>query len=449
MKRSILRVRKILPLTLIVFVLSIIIASVGTASPTPIITQTSSTTTVYLDPPTINGTAIGVGNTVTVSVMIRDAPDMMAWQAGMIFNPDVLECTGFYEGEFLKNVGPTQWITPAGKPPFNNTAGVINTHGCTLQLPSPGQQMPYASGNGRLAYANFTVIALGVSDLHLKDVKPSSWKYVGTTATKIKIPTNIIDIYTVVVGTTSHTVAIVSNSTGTDRVEIGTELVEIGSGFSGHSFNLALKEISFNVTGPYLGFSQVTIPKALLIADPPRVWTPVVNGTRLGTEERTVTENDTHTSIYFTYVLGVNNVHITARFMPSTISIALSEDSIPRGSSVTLSGNVTAADNTMRENVNVTIQSRKKGDEEWALIGNTTTDSNGIYSYDWKPNATGTYDVKASWEGDEETLGDESDVQTLKVKGEPGFPLWIVIVAVVAIIVIAAVAVYFVKFRKK
>jgi len=423
-------------------VLSIVIVSAGTASSTPVIAQTNPTTTIYLDSPTVNGTAIGVNNTVTVNIHIHDAPNIQGWQAGMIFNPDLLNCTGFFEGKFLSDfAGPLGIYRINGT--IDNTAGVITAYSRTLL----GEY--YASGSGQLANATFKVKAPGVSDLHLRDVKVSCWEYVAPgVAEKVMIPANIIDVYTVIVDTTSHTVITVSNSTGTDRVEIHGTWVELGSNFTGHTYDPDLKEISFNVTCPYPSFSNVTIPKGLLRTEPPYVWTPVINDRRLGIGERVIAENETHTSIYFTYDFGINTVHVTSRFMPSTILIALSEDSISLGESVTMSGSVTAADDTVRANVNVTIQFMKSGAEKWTLLDTVETGSNGNYDYDWTPNETGTYKVKASWEGDEFTLGHESEVKTLEVKGATVFPLIYVIAAVVAIIIIAAVVVYFVKIRK-
>jgi len=432
---------KILLPTLLVLTLSIVMVLAGTASPTPVIAQTNPTTTIYLDPSTVNGTAIGVNNTVTINIRIRDAPNIQGWQAGMIFNPDLLNCTGFFEGKFLSDfAGPLGIYRINGT--IDNTAGVITAYSRTLL----GEY--YASGSGQLANATFKVKAPGVSNLHLRDVKVSSWEYVDTTPEKVKIPTNIIDVYTVIVDTTSHTVITVSNSTGTDRVEIHGTWVELGSNFTGHTYDPDLKEISFNVTCPYPSFSNITIPKVLLRAEPPRVWTPVINDRRLGIGERVIAENETHTSIYFTYSFGINIVQVTSRFMPSTISITLSEDSISLGESVTMSGSVTAADDTTRANVNVTTQFMKSGAEKWTLLDTVETGSNGVYDYDWTPDETGTYKVKASWEGDEFTLGHESEVKTLEVKGAAVFPLTYVIAAVVAIIIIAAVVVYFVKIRK-
>ncbi len=417
MKKKMMR-KSLLP-TLLVFILSVIIVSVGTASPTP-----NSTTTVYLDPPTINGTAIGVGNTITVNINIRGAPNVYGWQAGLTFNATILNCTGFSEGEFLSDVGDTYWFPEA----INNTAGVIDAHGSMLL----GEIT--ASGDGRLAYLTFKVKATGISDLHLRDVVLADWVKVDTDWEKVVIPFNIVDVYTAVVDTTHYKVVTVSNSTDQDAL--------YDSGLYDHAFNSTLKEVSFKVTGPHPAFSNVTIPKTLLSPpELPYVWGVIIDGISMS---RTVTENETHTFIYFTYSEGIHNVHITTRFMSSTISMTLSSTSITLGSDVTISGAI----DPLRPGVNVTILYRLSGETDWTFLANVTTDQNGNYSYTWTPETTGTYEVKASWEGDEETLGHESDVQTLTVKGAAGIPLEIVVAAVVAIIIIAAIVVYFVKIRK-
>jgi len=320
------------------------------------------------------------------------------------------------------------------------------------------------------------------------------------------------------------------------------------------NFSQSLKQISFNATSGASGFCNVTIPKTLLNISIPEVrWKVIIDGRLLSTEERTVTENETHTSIYFTYTHGTHRVQITTR-MSSTISIAfssasitvgsnitisgsitaenltgrpnvtvtihyrlsggvdwdtlatrktdpnsnynylwtpdaagtyevmaswdgddatfgnqsnvltlavkwtstllmaLSSDSITLGDNVTISGNVTANDptNPLRPNVNVMIQCKVSGAETWTWLANVTTDSDGIYSYVWTPDAAGTYEVMASWDGDDATFGNQSHMLTLTVQEAPaGIPLTVVVAAVVAIVIIAAaIVVYFVRFRK-
>ncbi|MGQ9460260.1 MAG: Ig-like domain repeat protein [Candidatus Bathyarchaeaceae archaeon] len=380
MKKNVLSIGKIIVSTLLVLVFSIV-----TVLPIPVVTGADSNTTVYLDTPTINGTVIG--QEFNVSIMIRDADRIDGWAAGMIFNATLLNCTGFFEGEFLKNVGTTKWQ----KGTINNTVGEIGGHACLLWGVPPGV---YASGDGRLAYLTFKVKAAGVSDLHLRDV------VVGRELSEI--PVNIIDVYTAIVGTTPHTVVTVSNSTG--------KTGWYHSGFYAHAFNPTFKMFSFNVTSPKPSFSNVTIPKVLLPPpEPPIEWKVVIDGDFV---DRTVTENSTHTSIYFTYSLGIHKVQITPR-MRSTISIALSSNLILPEENVTISGNIIAED-TVRQNVSVTIFYRPS-DGTWNTLDVVKTDLDGNYTYSWKPEAAGTYEVMTRWEGDENTLGDESNVLSLTV----------------------------------
>ena len=371
-----LMIKKNLLPTLLVLVLIMIMVPSGRTSSTSTATQTNSATMVYIDPPTIIG--VTVGEEFTVNISISNANDVSSWQAGLIFNPDLLECTSFKEGEFLKDIASTWWFPGV----IDNTAGVAAAHGCGFYYDNR------SSGDGRLAYANFKVKAPGTSDLHLRDVMVLGGA-----------PVNIIDVYTVA----PHTVVTVSNSTGRTGA--------YHSGFYDHAYNPTLKELSFKVTGPYPGFSNVTIPKDLF-------WIAhvIIDGTKLGTEERIITENATHTSVYFTYSLGIHEIRITSR-MASSILMTPSSTSITLGSSVTISGNITAEDpdNPRRPNVTVTIQYKPSGAPSWDTVDTVKTDSNSNYTYTWTPETGGTFEVRTRWEGDEDTIEAESDVLALIV----------------------------------
>lgn len=268
-----------------------LVFSVILALPVPSVAQTNPKMTVYLDPPTIEGAA--VGEEFMVSIMIRDAASIDAWQAGLIFDASLLYCTGFYEGEFLRSVGSTWW--KAGT--IDNTAGVVSAHACGLWEGT-------ASGGGQLAYLTFKVKAPGLSDLHLRDVKVQSGLFI--------IPTNIIDVYTVVVDAAPHRVVTLSNSTGLTGW--------YHSGFYAHAYNHTLKELSFNVTGPNPGFSNVTIPKTLLNVSTLDEWKVLVDGILV---DRTITENATPTSIHFTYTFGIHEIRITTYPFIGTIRVGI------------------------------------------------------------------------------------------------------------------------------
>jgi len=391
LKKSVLWTRKGLVPTLFVLVLNIIIVPVGMALTIPVVAQASSTPTVYINPPTINGTLID--QEFTVNISIRDSYQITAFGVGITFNPSLLNCTGIFQGDFLKKVGTTMWSPGT----IDNTAGVIEQSACLFQDPAL-----YASGDGQLANVTFKVKALGVSDIHLRDVEVikvgGEW-----------IEFNILDIFTVTQVTPPETVVTVSRN-------CTSYLRTVHSGLSNHAFNELNKEISFNVTVPPLpglvsGSSNVTIPKALLSLEPSHSWGVIIDSRLLNPSEITVTENTTHTFVYFMYDAGIHYVQITTRILISTISISLSSTVIALGSDVTISGDI----DPVRQNVNVTILYKPSGETSWTTLGTNLTDSNSHYSYTWTPTEAGTYEIKASWDGDSDTFGAESIVETLEV----------------------------------
>jgi len=425
-KYNILRTRKRQLLALSPFILIIVIALAGAVSSLPQVTQSASTTTVYLDPPTINGTV--VGQEFTVDINIRDAIDVYSWQAGLLFENTVLNCASFEWGEFLSDVaGALGTFQIEGT--INNTVGEVVAYGETLLGPEEK-----ASGDGKLISFNFTVIASGVSDIHLRDVLVS--ERVGTDIRMVAA--NIIDVYTVVLNTTSHKVVTTSNSTDST--------LKYHSGFSDHTFSQADEEISFKVTSPHSGFCEIKVPKTLLSVTTLDKLRVIVDNVPLGTQQRTVTENTTHYSVYFTYVAGIHVIDVASReVLTSTISATLSSTSIDVGSDITISGDI----DPVRENVTVTIQYKKSGDVAWTTLTAVKTDSNSHYSHTWTPEKSGTYEIKATWTGDANTEGDESNVQTVTVKGPPaGIDPYILAAAAVGIIAVIAIVVYFVKIRK-
>jgi hypothetical protein len=80
----------------------------------------------------------------------------------------------------------------------------------------------------------------------------------------------------------------------------------------------------------------------------------------------------------------------------SSISCSASPSSILVGSSTTISGFLSPA----IADADVTLSYRLSGGI-WSSMQTVSTTSLGSYSYDWTPTSAGTYEVKASWSGDE------------------------------------------------
>ncbi len=135
------------------------------------------------------------------------------------------------------------------------------------------------------------------------------------------------------------------------------------------------------------------------------------------------------------FALRVNSV-ITLSVDPTTITV---------GESITVSGSI----DPIRENVTVTIWHRT-GQGTWITLTTVTTDENSQYSHVWTVDTIGTYEVKASWLGDENTAPAESNVQTITVEEAPSGVPWELYVAAAGVTaaIIAAIAFYFLKIRR-
>jgi len=126
----------------------------------------------------------------------------------------------------------------------------------------------------------------------------------------------------------------------------------------------------------------------------------------------------------------------------SNITVNTNRTTATLGSNITISGTI----DPPRFGVNVTIQYNLNG--TWNVIAIVTTDSNSNYSYTWQPLETGTYQIMASWQGDEATTADSETVTvTIEPKEEilPDFTIYITIAAVVTLIIVGAL----IYLRKK
>ncbi|MFQ6074307.1 MAG: Ig-like domain-containing protein [Candidatus Bathyarchaeia archaeon] len=94
----------------------------------------------------------------------------------------------------------------------------------------------------------------------------------------------------------------------------------------------------------------------------------------------------------------------------SAISLALSTSYVVQGGTVTVSGQLSPSGS----NKTVTIYVRKTG-SQWSVLGTALTDSDGKFSFVWIPRSASTYYIRASWSGNAEYAGADSDIRTLMV----------------------------------
>jgi hypothetical protein len=122
----------------------------------------------------------------------------------------------------------------------------------------------------------------------------------------------------------------------------------------------------------------------------------------------------------------------------SSISLSVSSPFLIEGSSVVLSGVVSAA--SSGDVVTIYLRSENSS---WTVLGTATCGANGQYSYEWKPESAGAYYVRAGWSGDTNHAGADSNVSSFRVFSSSLVLLGIMMIALVAI----AVVVYAVSRR--
>lgn len=119
-------------------------------------------------------------------------------------------------------------------------------------------------------------------------------------------------------------------------------------------------------------------------------------------------------------------------------------ETLTLGEETTISGTATPA----YAGMSITIQQRLIDAPSWTTIGTTTTDSEGRFAYNWKPEEAGTYEIRAAWLGDSSTFPSESDPQQVTVKEPPPQLIVPYLVGAAIAIVLIAVVVYFLRIRK-
>jgi len=147
-----------------------------------------------------------------------------------------------------------------------------------------------------------------------------------------------------------------------------------------------------------------------------------------------------------------NTVTVSVNKRTSTISLSAQPGNVTAGSGVTIS--VAVAPKPVRP-PEITISYRLAGGN-WAILQTLTTDIDGARTFTWTTSTRGSYELKASWSGDEDYAGAESSISTVEVTGEapppdqPGIMDYLpYIVAAVAIVAAIGVAIYFLKFKKR
>jgi hypothetical protein len=134
-----------------VFILSMAMASVGTASP--------GEPVIRLEP---HDNAAGVGETFTVNITvtgITEEESLYGWECSKItFNPGIINVVNVTEGPFLRETGYSTYFTKK----IDNTTGTVKVLGVISELPFPPTG---ANGSGTLATIIFEAVGQGATGL--------------------------------------------------------------------------------------------------------------------------------------------------------------------------------------------------------------------------------------------------------------------------------------------
>lgn len=154
------------------FMLTITLTSVGTASPADV--------KIAVDPPKVND--VEPGNTFTVNItanniVISELVDelcngLIGWDVKLKFNSKILNIVEVTEGPFLKTVrNETTWEVGYQEPSIDNDEGILTIGNTFLpEFPSEG-----ATGSGTLATITFDVVSRGSTSLSLETTILYTW----------------------------------------------------------------------------------------------------------------------------------------------------------------------------------------------------------------------------------------------------------------------------------
>ena len=129
----------------------------------------------------------------------------------------------------------------------------------------------------------------------------------------------------------------------------------------------------------------------------------------------------------------------------SSITVDVEPQNVTVGSNVTICGTI----NPMRENVNVSVQISRANETGIVFNATVKTDAGGSYVYVWKTSEAGIWEIRASWEGDQNAKPAESKAETVNVEATPpSAPQNLLPYVAAAIIIIIALSVIYFLIRK-
>lgn len=149
-----------------------------------------------------------------------------------------------------------------------------------------------------------------------------------------------------------------------------------------------------------------------------------------------------------------STVSLTVNKTTSEISLNVNPQTLTSGLNVTITGSI----RPKHTEANITISYKLANVTAWSVLAIVKTGSNGNYSYPWKTSQAGTYEIKASWPGDENATSAESGKKTVVVEApvtpppeeeHPPDNFLYILIAVIAIIAVALTLYYYYRKTRK
>jgi hypothetical protein len=122
----------------------------------------------------------------------------------------------------------------------------------------------------------------------------------------------------------------------------------------------------------------------------------------------------------------------------STVSLSVSPMFLVQEGIVSLSGQISPT----TQNQTVTIYARVNA-SPWRVLGTTTTDSNGRFTYAWNAETAGIYDVRASWSGNENYASADSPTRSVTILST----FFLILLSMIIVLVCVGTVMFFLSRR--
>jgi hypothetical protein len=157
-----------------------------------IVTASTYTSTIYIDPPITWDPAMEIGTEFSINICVDYVENLWAYQFWLSFDPDVINGVSVENGPFLgKDTHPIMHpVEVVPGPGFDNEVGELKLFGAFIYFEgAPPSDIWLADGGGVLATVTFVKVGDGCTKIHLGEDTRLSDKYA------MEIPSTLEDGY--------------------------------------------------------------------------------------------------------------------------------------------------------------------------------------------------------------------------------------------------------------